>query len=468
MSPSSAAGMTPMVLGAAVSCVIGNGCWRRESSFQSGVEYAGNMAMKRLVLLVTAFGLLVAGCGSTSVRPALTYPTRFDNIPVYRVSWNSTLPYVSKSMYIAWSTNKPTAYIVSPRSAIARAIDTWPNLQKNATSIYIQATGLTGGRTGNPSSAYVVEFVGPDLGLNGAPTFTKPKLQFVIAIVNGSSGKAEMAVGGGYPVAPTTSSPSAPINPMQLQHGGLSAAVKYLARAAATASYGDITKAVKQTKVANGFVVSISQPWPITAVFVDQKTGAWVGLPLGFAVNTFERQTSNGSLLFLTQGPMGDGTYSPFPAQELCSPQPDGAFKCQQGPAYFPITAQNVRFGSKPNEALTTVIATSQGLKFVFGHLQYADYLSIPPTTVEYNATDKTLAIDFSDTTLDGVSGLPALQSQYIESVSVASSGQDAVVTVHLTPAAAYYTGSINVPAGPTAFLEIDFATTPPAPPWGP
>lgn len=242
----------------------------------------------------------------------------------------------------------------------------------------------------------------------------------------------------------------------------MSSAVAYLGQAAGSPD------SVAQTKVANGIVASFPGPGPITAVFVSAATGKWVGLPLGFAVNTFERQTASGSLLFLTQGPMGDGTYSPFPAQELCSSQSDGTFRCQQGPAYFPISAQNVRFGSKPGESLTGIKTTAQGLVFTFGNLQYADYLSIPPATINYDAATKTLSLDFSDTTLGDVSGLSTLHSQYVESISAVATGKHVTVSMHLAPDVAYYTGSINVPASPTVYLNLDFATAAPAPPWNP
>lgn len=258
---------------------------------------------------------------------------------------------------------------------------------------------------------------------------------------------------------------SPPVNPIQPQGGGLSAAVEYLAKGSLFPSAND---AVSQTKVANGVVVSISVPGPITAAFVSAATGQWVGLPLGFAVNTFERETSSGGLLFLTQGPMDDGTYSPFPEQELCSSEADGSFKCQQGPAYFALTAQNVHFGSKPGESLASVTSAVYGLRFVFGNLQYADYLSIPPTTVHYSTAEKMLSLDFANTTLGDVSGLSTLHSQYVESVSAAASGNDVTVSIRLASDVAYYTGSINVPASPTVYLELDFATAPPAPPWGP
>ncbi len=270
-----------------------------------------------------------------------------------------------------------------------------------------------------------------------------------------------MAVGGGYPV------PTPPINPLLPQRGGVAGAVKYLTQAAAAASYGGLPKTVTRTKVASGVVVSISQPWTVTAAFVQPKAGTWVGLPLDCAVNSFERETSDGSLMFLTQGPMDDGSYSPFPMQERCAPQGDGTFKCQEGPAYFPITAPDVHFGSKPGESLTGIAATAGGLKFVFGNLQYADYLSVPPTSIHFNAANRTLLMDFSDTTPGALSGLGTLHSQYVQGVSVAPSGQDTVATVRLTPAAAYYTGDINAPAGPEVFFEIDFASGPPAPPWG-
>ncbi len=417
--------------------------------------------MKRLAFV--AAGLLLTGCGiaAQSVQ-APKYPAEFGGIPVRRIAWDANLPYVARSQYIMWQTKKPKSYRVSPRAAIARAIDTWPNLRQDATSIYIQAAGLIGGKTGNPISAYVVEFLGKDLGLNGQPTFVQPKLQFVLAIVNGSSGRATMAVGGGYPV------PTPPINPLLPQRGGVAGAVKYLTQAAAAASYGGLPKTVTRTKVASGVVVSISQPWTVTAAFVQPKAGTWVGLPLDFAVNSFERETSDGSLMFLTQGPMDDGNYAPFPVQELCAPQADGTFKCQEGPKYFPLAAPDVRFGSKPNESLTGIAATARGVKFVFGNLSYADYLSVPPTSIHLNAENRTLLVDFSDTTLGTLSGLATLHSVYVQSVSVAPSGQDTVAALRLTPAAAYYTGSINAPAGPEVYFEIDFAGGPPAPPWGP
>lgn len=148
---------------------------------------------------ILAAGMMLAGCGSSQGIKTFSYPAAVDGIPVHRVAWDRPLPYVSKPLYIPWRTKAPKSYAVSPKSAIIKALGTWPHLRTDAKAIYIQPTGLVGGRTGNPASAYVVEFIGPNLGLNGAPTFTKPKLQFVLSIVYGRSGKADMAVGGGYP-----------------------------------------------------------------------------------------------------------------------------------------------------------------------------------------------------------------------------------------------------------------------------
>lgn len=81
-------------------------------------------------------------------------------------------------MYILWNTGRPRTYRIGPTTAIFKAMGTWSTLRKSGTSIYVQPAGLVGGRTGNPAAAYVVEFVGANLGLDGAPTFTKPTLEF--------------------------------------------------------------------------------------------------------------------------------------------------------------------------------------------------------------------------------------------------------------------------------------------------
>lgn len=258
---------------------------------------------------------------------------------------------------------------------------------------------------------------------------------------------------------PTTSvtPPPAPVNPTVPQPGGLAAATKWLK------GYGSI-----QTIAVRGGYVLLPVDRPALAyLYVNSANNTWVMLPLNLTVSTFERQTTDGGLMFLVQGPEGDGSYSPFPVQELCTLQPDGTFKSQPGPAYFPVSGQSVHFGSKPDQSLANVAITPQGIKFVFGHLQYADYLSVPPTTINYDNAHSALVIDFANTTLGNVAGLAAMHSQFVESVSAERQAQDVVVTLHLAPVARYYTGRINTSAGPGVFLEMDFASSLPAPPWG-
>lgn len=263
------------------------------------------------------------------------------------------------------------------------------------------------------------------------------------------------------PPAPPPSPPPLPqINPSVPQPGGLAAATKWLKGSSNGSS-------IQTIAVKGGYVLLPTQQPAFADLYVNAVNGTWVMLPLNLTVASFERQTSDGGLMFLVQGPEGDGTYSPFPDQVLCELQPDGTFTSQQGPAYFPVTASGVYFGSKSGEVLTGVALTTDGIKFVFGSGSVADYISVPPTRISYDGPDKALLLDFSAATLGSVAGLPSMHSQYIQGVRAENTAQGLAVTIYLAQDAAYYTGSINTPATQTAFAEIDFASAPPAPPWG-
>lgn len=266
-------------------------------------------------------------------------------------------------------------------------------------------------------------------------------------------------------VSVAKSTATLPANPWQPQPGGIAAALRYLRPAGEP----------EQFSVANGTVITAPQPYVITAMFVPDAGNRWVGLPLPFAANTFERQTPDGNLLFLSQGPMDDGSYSPFPFQELCSPQPDGAFKCVQGPAYFPVGVR-VQCGSKPGESLTAVSLSAQGVSFTFGHLQMADYISIPPATITYDRRQGELVVAFTQATLGAMPSLTSLHSTLVEQVTaqaakdvagVAGPASGVIVHLRLAPGVTYFTGSVNSPKASIAALNLTFLSVPPAAPWG-
>lgn len=158
--------------------------------------------MRKPVVAGLALMTILGGC--TPAGPAvapLRFPSDVAGIPVHLVEWNHTLPYTTPSaFYIPWRTRAPGNFVISPQSAILRSLQAWPALDKLAKVIYIQPAGLAGGRTGDPPSAYVVEFAAHSLGFNGAPGPLKPPtMEFQLIIVNGRTGSTELAVGGGWP-----------------------------------------------------------------------------------------------------------------------------------------------------------------------------------------------------------------------------------------------------------------------------
>lgn len=98
---------------------------------------------------------------------------------------------------------------ITALTAAAKALHVLPKIRNHVTSIYVQPTGLTGlnpfpglgvDAAGGLPSAYVVELLGKNLGFNGKPApQVPPKREFWLVIVNGKTGAAEPAVGGGWP-----------------------------------------------------------------------------------------------------------------------------------------------------------------------------------------------------------------------------------------------------------------------------
>lgn len=265
------------------------------------------------------------------------------------------------------------------------------------------------------------------------------------------------------------------VNPSVPQSGGLSAATKWLRD---NAQY-------QPMPIPGGDLLFSSQGLP-TAIYVNSKTGKWVMLP-GFTASSFERETKNGGLLFLVQGPGGESSLIPFPFQWLLTPRTDGTFAARLGPMYFPV-ATGVNFGSKPNAMLNSIAVIKSGIEIGFGPEPgdpgafFADYTSAPPTEVTYDGPSRTLIFDFSQTRLSpitfahsglGVTGpvssVGAVKSPYIERVSAVQTPSGVDVEIALTSRALYYSGKIVVaPKTQLPYLQILLANRLPAPPWGP
>ncbi len=125
----------------------------------------------------------------------MPFPARCDGIPVRHVAWQKRLPYLYAQ---PWRVVAPKPFTLTPLQALRRTESTWAIALRLARFIYIQPAGLRGGRTGNPASVYLIEFVGKNLGLNSAgPEMPQPPtLEFEVAAVNGRTGAAEQLTGG--------------------------------------------------------------------------------------------------------------------------------------------------------------------------------------------------------------------------------------------------------------------------------
>ena len=151
----------------------------------------------------TALLLLPGGCAVQRPAPTqpaaltATYPARVLGIPVRRLSWRQRLPFIR---YTPWSTVAPKHFDVSPARAIALALAAEGRvLLAGVQRIYIQPAGLVDGDTGNPSSAYVIEFMGQSLGLApgaGPHPPHPPVVQDVVVGVDGRTGKVSLYITG--------------------------------------------------------------------------------------------------------------------------------------------------------------------------------------------------------------------------------------------------------------------------------
>lgn len=164
-----------------------------------------NVALRMLSTAVIV-GTLLVGCGGPGKpdnKSAIIthYPTRFHGISVHRVLWSKTLPYTEQISPVPWKNLAPKSFAITPESAVSDAARAFPEFGK-AKIIYIQATGIVGQGTGDPRSAYVVEFVGSkDLIPNGQYS-TPPTIEYVVVIVDGKTGRAKVALEAGNGVGP--------------------------------------------------------------------------------------------------------------------------------------------------------------------------------------------------------------------------------------------------------------------------
>ena len=147
--------------------------------------------------------LLTGGCAVQRPAPTqpaaltATYPARVLGIPVRRLSWRQRLPFIR---YTPWSTVAPKHFDVSPARAIELALRAEGRvLLAGVQRVYIQPAGLVDGDTGNPSAAYVIEFMGQSLGLApgaGPHPPRPPVVQDVVVGVDGRTGKVGLYMTG--------------------------------------------------------------------------------------------------------------------------------------------------------------------------------------------------------------------------------------------------------------------------------
>lgn len=270
-----------------------------------------------------------------------------------------------------------------------------------------------------------------------------------------TNAQVQTAVGNSIPSFPVESGP--------FQSGGLSMATKWLEQHSHTAA--------RIIPLPGGDVVLTRQPgWALYVNTVDQL---WVQLPLPLGVLSFERRTKGGGLLFLVRGPMDDGPDLPFPYQVLCTPGRAAAFVAQQGPMYYPVSA-SVRFGYKLNERLTSVVATTHGIRLGFGPQRGdngafgAGSTSVPPTDITYDASVRALVLKFSKAQIGRIGDITAVHGTEVKSVRTAETAGGVEVRLLLAPGVRYYTGTITRNQNQFPFLQIDLAKLPPASPFGP
>lgn len=269
--------------------------------------------------------------------------------------------------------------------------------------------------------------------------------------------------------------PPSPLRPTQAtdpattpQNGGVSAALKWVEQR----SRGWNTGPIRPIAVPDGELLLGTLPW--TDIYVNTANGKWVSLPLPWGSISFERETSNGSLLFLVQGPLDDGNYMPFPFQVLCVPQPDGTFPAgatQQIPKYYPVST-SASFGNDRKEVLTSVYATSDGLQLVFGPQPgdngsfFADFANVPETQTSCDGANNELVFNFANTEIGQVNDLSTLQNEYVQSVSADQTATGTEVRVHLANGVGFYNGEItNDQTTQLPHLHIKLAKTAPEAP---
>lgn len=273
------------------------------------------------------------------------------------------------------------------------------------------------------------------------------------------------------PTTPTTTAPSTALptsasasNPA-LQTGSVSDATAWIQQHGRSVA--------KIIAINNGAIILTEQPgW---AIYVDTTHDVWEPIPLPLANLTFERQTADGGLLFLVQGPIGDtANDTPFPYQVLCKPQGSAdQFVTTQGPIYYPI-AQGVSFGGKPNEVLTFVGAIDGGLQFDFGPTNaddaafYADFTTVPVTSVSYDSSQRALVLTFAKTHLGDIKNLTGIHGE----ITSATFTQDATAVkavLSLAPGASYYSGKTWTMQNQrqTPILDVS-AFSAPVSPWEP
>ncbi len=223
---------------------------------------------------------------------------------------------------------------------------------------------------------------------------------------------------------------------------------------------------VQMTQADGGVLVEARSGGLLSFTWYDLATGRHDELPVGTLTMADVVQILGSTDITLRNlGPDSDGSFWPFPYEIRCV-RPDGAsaFACFQEEAYFPVATQ-VRFGSKPGEALSAIVYTLDGLEIAFGPERghedgfMADYTSIPPVTTGFDAGTDSFRLTFRDAVVGRGFTSPAGANAFVRAVAVHQAGSDLVVSVRLkTPTARYFTGSIEWLGEPLPFLEIRFS----------
>lgn len=227
---------------------------------------------------------------------------------------------------------------------------------------------------------------------------------------------------------------------------------------------GAVVEALPET---GGELVEAKFSGLIRFIWYDLASGHAYPLPAGYFTQVKVVQVLGPTdITLLNLGTVADGSMWPFPFEYRCTrANSTSAFACETVDVYFPVTTA-VRFGSKPNEVLTEVVYTVDGVEVAFGPERgrldefWADYTYIPPVRTGFDSANHTFTLTFQDAVPAHGLKLPRGGNTFIRSTSLRAAGRNLVLSLALRPTVArYFTGTVEWgPLPPPPFLELRFS----------